>query len=167
MPPLQHAPRSTVFNALFSLMQTVPATSIPGATVWKTVSQHLILWDQVPAVNQPAMFLHRGPQIADQKHVFGITRPMWRASIWVYFRTDSFNTSSTYPDQITDRLLDSFEETFQTDPLIRRQTLGTYTNAQGRTADIAYHCWIDGTTYFDVGVVDSQAVIVIPISILV
>lgn len=167
MAALQHASRSVVFNALFSLMQTVPATTIPGATVWKTTSQNLIIWDQVPAVAQPAMFLHRGPQTSEQKHVFGVIKQHWRATIWIYFRTDGLKTTNTYPDQVTDQLLDAFEQTFQTDPMNNRLTLGTYINAQGRVGDIAYHCWIDGTVYFESGVNDNQAVVVIPVSILV
>ena len=165
--PLPHATRSQVFSALLTKMQAVPATTIPGATVWKTVSSNLVIWDQVVAVNQPAMFLHRGPQTSEQKHVFGVIKQQWRASIWVYFRTDGFKTTNTYPDMITDQLLDAFEQAFQTDPLNGRLTLGTFVNSLGRTQDICWHCWIDGTVFFDTGVTDNQAVIVIPISILV
>jgi hypothetical protein len=155
--PLSHAGRSTVFNALLALMKTIPATSIPGQTVWKTITQSLVLWDEIPAVSQPAMLLHRGPQISEQKHVFGVTKQEWHASIWIYFRTDSLKTASTYPDQITDQMLDSFELAFQTDPINNRLTLG----------GVCYHCFIDGTIFFDSGINDQQAVIVVPITILV
>lgn len=155
--PLPHATRSVIFNALFKQMQKVPASTVPGQTVWKTISQSLVLWDEIPAVNQPAMILHRGPQTSEQKHTFGVTRQEWKASIWVYFRTDSLKTSSTYPDQVTDQILDAFELAFQTEPLDNKLTLG----------GTCYHCWIDGTIFFDSGINDDQAVIVVPISILV
>src|ERR1700752_1067215 len=157
MYPLSHASRSTVFSALFKQMQLVPASTIPGQTSWKTVSQDLIIWDQVPAINQPAMFLQRGPQMSEQKHVFGVIKQHWRASIWVYFRADGLKTNSTYPSMVTDQLLDAFEQTFQTDPVNGRLTLG----------GVCYHCWIDGTTFFDSGINDNQGIIVVPISILV
>jgi hypothetical protein len=167
MSDLQHATRSVVFNAVFNLMKKVPASAIPGATVWKTASQNLVTWDECTAIEQPAMFLHRGPQISEQKHVFGVTKQLWKASIWLYFRIDGLKTSSMYPDLVTDQLLDSFEMAFQSDPTIKRLTLGTYINSIGRTEEICYHCWIDGTIFFDSGINDNQGVIVIPLSILI
>lgn len=151
--PLPHATRSQVFNALFAFIQQVLP---PNGGTWRTFSQMLQDWDDTPPANQPAIYLHRGPNTFEQKHSFGVTKLSLRASVWVYFRTDGLKTANTYPDQLTDDYLDKFEQLFQTDPLSGPLTLG----------GLVHHCWIDGTVVFDSGVNDNQAIIVIPITIL-
>jgi hypothetical protein len=151
--PLPHAGRAAVFTALFNFLTYLPP---PTGMTWNTQSQYLQIWDDVPAANQPAMFLYRGPQNFEQKHVFGVTKLHWKASVWIYYRVDGYKTKNTYPDQITDQILDNLEQLFQTSPVDFRQTLG----------GLVYHCWIDGNVVFDPGIVDGQAVIVAPISLL-
>ena len=150
-----HATRNAVFTALFEYLKS--HVTPPTGNSWKTASQHLVQWDDVNHAQQPAIFLHRGPQIATQTHAFGVTKWVWKATVWVYFRTDGLKTTSTYPSQLTDQFLDNLEFAFQTEPLVGRFTLG----------DLVEHCWIDGGCFADSGLIDGQAVIVIPLSILV
>lgn len=152
MSNLTHAPRSQIFGALFDLIQTIPC---PVGSRWKTASQKLVQWDKVPPVNQPAIYLYRGPQKAESNKVFGVTKWQLRATLWIYFRTDGLQTSNTYPDQITDPLLDAIEEVFQPSPQVQRNTLG----------GLVYHCWIDGVIVFDSGISDGQAVCIVPLSL--
>ena len=151
--PLPHATRQQVFTALFNFIKNIPP---PVGQKWVSFSQNLVSWDDVPPAQQPAVFLHRLVQTAKQEHRFGVTKWHWTATIWIYFRSDGYRTTNTYPDQVTDPLLDSIEQLFQTDPANGQLTLG----------GLVYHCWIDGTIYSDPGLVDNQAVIVVPISIL-
>lgn len=150
---LPHAARKDVFDALFTLLKTIPA---PTGMAWKLTSQRLRHWDDVSAAEQPAMFLERAPQTAEQKHAFGVTGWHWRVLVWIYYRVDGYKTESTYPDLLTDQFLDKIEETFQTDPNNGPVTLGGLVN----------HCWIDGTIVWESGTNDGQAVLVIPLSIL-
>lgn len=155
MVALPHAKRSEVFNALFNLIKTVAP---PAGTSWGTQSQSLVIWDEVSAASQPALFLHRGPQTAEQTRAFGVTKWHWKATIWIYYRVDGLKNSTTmYPDQLTDQFIDNFEQTFQTDPLVGPLTLG----------GLVYHCWIDGSIFTENGINDGQAIILIPISILI
>lgn len=151
--PLNHTPRGQVFDALFAYLKQIPP---PTGGSWKTFSQSLAQWDNYPAANQPAMFLHRGPQTATQNKAFGVTKWQWKVQLWMYYRTDGLNTTNTYPDQLTDVLLDAVERLFQTDPNVGRLTLG----------GLVHHCWIDGIIAFESGIADAQAVAVVPISIL-
>lgn len=151
--PLPHATRSQVFTALFSLIKQLPP---PPGMKWQRFSQNLKSWDDTPSEEQPCCFLHRLTQTAEQKHAFGVTRWHWTATIWIYFRSDGYKTETTYPDQITDPIIDSIEQLFQTEPLDGRLTLG----------NLVHHVWIDGTIYSDPGLEDGQAVIIVPISIL-
>ena len=150
--PLPHVPRSVIWNTLFALLQKCPS---PTNTPWKTFSQSLKIWDQVPPQNQPALFLHRTVEEAIQKHAFGVTQWILRCTVWVYFRTENYRTANTYPDQIIDPFKDAFEQLFQPVAQPAQFTLG----------GIVTNCWIDGEVYTDSGVVDGQAVCVWPISI--
>lgn len=152
--PLPHAPRNQVWEAAFAFLKTAPS---PTSQQWKTFSQMLKMYDEVSAGEQPAMYLHRGPETAEQKHAFGVIKWTWKATVWVYYRVDGYKTENFYPDKLTDQFKDSIEQLFQTDPLNGRLTLG----------GLVHHCWIDGTIYTDPGVSDNQAVIIVPISILV
>lgn len=153
--PLPHATRNQVFEALFTLVKTITP---PGGRSWALTSQWFRMWDTLNEGDQPALFLVRGPQTSEQKHAFGVTKLHWKANLWIYYRTDGYKTQNTYPDQLTDPLLDSIEQTFQTDPNVGRLTLG----------DLVWHCWIDGTIFWEPGLdTDNQAVLVVPISILI
>lgn len=152
--PLPHATRNQVFTALFNFIRQLPA---PPNQKWVTFSQRLKSWDDTPPVEQPAVFLHRLLQTATQNHAYGVTKWHWKATIWIYFRTESYQTDNTYPDQVTDPFIDSIEQLFQTEPGAGALTLG----------DLVKHCWIDGDIYSDPGLEDYQAVIIIPISILI
>lgn len=152
--PLPHSTRSQVFTALFNYLLTIPS---PTGQRWGYTSQYPKIWDEIDAVNQPALILHRGPQTAEQKVRFGITKWHWTANVWIYFRTDNLKTRTTYPDQLTDQFIDNFEQFFQTDTANGLFSLG----------GVCYHCWIDGTIIFDSGINDNQAVLLIPLSIIV
>lgn len=150
--PLPHAKRADVFNALFTFIQQIAP---PVGQKWQMFTQWVRMWDEVDPTNQPCIILHRGPQQAEQKHAFGVTRWAWKASLLIYYRVDGYKTSNTYPDQVTDPLLDSIEQCFQVEPP-NRLTLG----------GLVHHCWIDGTIYHDPGLADNQAVILVPLTIL-
>lgn len=148
--PLQHATRQEVFNALYQFLLNLPA---PPGMQWNTTGQYLKIWDDIPADAQPAWFLYRGPQSFEQKHVFGVTKLHWRAAIWIYFRTSGCNIAA---DNAIDQILDNLEKLFQGGQLDNRVTLN----------NLVWHCWLDGSAVFDAGLVDGQAVLVCPISIL-
>lgn len=149
---LDHTSRSVVFNTLFDFLKNCPP---PMNVPWKTFSQSLAEWDKVPAANQPAMYLRRGPEIAEQKHAFGVTKWVFKVNVWVYFRTENYKTQNRYPDELTDQFLDGFERLFQVQSQPAPLTLG----------GIVKNVWIDGMLFSDSGLVDNQALIVIPLSI--
>jgi len=154
--PLAHTTRQKVFDTLFAYLGNCPS---PTGVPWATRSQSLAQWDNVPASNQPAMFLRRGPQTAKQI-AFGVTKWVFRATVWVYFRTENVSTPGSYPDQLTDQFLDAFEQLFQ----IQTQP-APFTLSSNNLEGLVKNVWIDGMLFSDPGLTDSQAVIVIPLSI--
>lgn len=152
--PLTHATRQQIFNALFNnFVLKIPP---PTGMTWKLQSQRLRQWDDVNAADQPACFLYRGVQTTKQA-AYGVLKWQWRASIWIYYRVDGLKSTTTYPDQVTDQLIDDIEQTFQSDPMTGVIDLG----------GLVKNVWIDGTIVFDSGIVDNQAILVVPLCILV
>lgn len=151
--PLPHATRQQVFNALFQVVQTIPS---PTNQPWRSFSQHLKSFDDYPAEAQPVITLYRMPQVAEQK-TFGVTKWHWKVVLIVFYRIDAIQCAQNkiWPEQLVDNFIDAVEQRFQTDPLNNRFTLG----------GLVWHCFIDGAITFDSGVVDNQAIIVIPLSI--
>lgn len=153
--PLPHTSRQQVFTALFNVVKSIPP---PTGTTWQTFTQHLKSFDDFPPEQQPAFTLYRMHQIADQK-TFGVTRWQWKAALIIFYRIDAYQCpqGQAFPEVLVDNFIDAVEQRFQTDPLNNRFTLG----------GLVYHCWIDGAIAFDSGIVDNQAIIVIPLTIVV
>jgi hypothetical protein len=115
----------------------------------------LLLWDDVPSGNQPALFLHQGTQTVTQQ-TFPLNQWNLKAQIWVYFRADGSDSQTTPPDTLVNLILDAIDSTLSPAPLADYKTL----------YGAVYHCMISGQIAFDSGLVDGQGVIVIPIEIL-
>lgn len=152
--PLTHAGRNKVFTTLFNLLLTLPT---PTGQPWGLTSQRLQLWDDVAPTNQPALFLHRLGQVSTQAHKYGVTKQEWKAAAFIYYRIDGYKSKNWYPDQLTDAFLDSVEQLFIPAPPDVYQTLG----------GLCTTVWWNGQATFDSGLTDNQAVIVVPISILI
>ena len=152
--PLQHASRQEIFTALFNLLQTLPPPT--GSNQWNTFTQTVKEWTDYDASEQPVMTLARGAQNFILKAP-GILRVHFKVALLIYFRADGFLTTNTYPDQVTDSMLDSIEQLFTPQGVDQYLTLG----------GIVQNCWIDGNIYSDPGINDPQCVILVPISIVV
>lgn len=152
--PLTHATRQQIFTALFNLLKTLPPP--PQFSQWNTFTQKIQQWDDYTAAQQPVMTLFRGAQNFKLTAV-GTTRFQWKVLLLIYFRTDGFQTSNTYPDQVTDVVLDNIEQLFTPQGNNKYFTLG----------GLVQNCWIDGNIYSDPAIVIDQAVVLCPISIVV
>lgn len=162
------ATREAAYTALFNLLKGIPLpNSVSPTGRFVTTGRALQDWDDVPHGNQPAMYLHQLPQRASQPNI-SLVQWQWHAACWVYYRTDNINNpnSGVYPDTVVNQILDAIELALQPAPPEERQTLGlAVPNAPGTTGVI--HTWIDGDVVWDSGLTNNQAVIVIPITILV
>lgn len=140
-----NASREQVFSVLFSLLS--------GAAGFATTSRRLRLPSDVPAGQQPALFLSQGDEDADQAS-FGATR--WRLSAHVAIYVNAGADPNVAPDTLLNPLVDAVEMALTPVPPGAKQTLG----------GLVDHCYIDGKVVRDPGVLDGQAFAVVPLTIV-
>lgn len=139
--------REPVFAALFALLS--------GAAGFTTKSRRLRHWNDVPADQQPALFMAQGAQSPDYA-VKGMP-PRWtvHVDVYVYARAPD----DTPPSTAMNPLLDAIEAALEPSP-----AAGGAGSALG---GLAHRCWIDGTIETDEGTLGAQAVAIIPITIII
>jgi len=132
--------REQIFSALAKRLEAVQGI--------ETFSRRLKHWSDVPASNQPALYMTQGNQTVT---VDGRGMPPKRnlpVKLYLYSQNDDPALQNDLLDAIEKALEPVGEETL---------TLG----------GLVSHCRIEGEIETDEGMLDTQAVAVIPISILV
>ena len=124
-------------------------SSISGVVTASRVLQHL---SQVPAQNQPALFLC--PQKQSAKRVRGLPA-VWTIDVAVYLYVTR-SDDSVVPDTQMNALLDAIE--------LALMPSGGEVQSLGGLCD---HAWIEGDIQTDEGALGAQAVALVPIRILV
>lgn len=148
--------REAIFSALFTLLSKTTPDMVGGS--WQTTSRDLLQWDDVQPADQPALFLVETAQHASEPN---LALSQWRlgALLIIYYRADGLadrSDPSTPRDSVVNAILDVIDAAITPAPG-QRQTLG----------GLVYHTYIDGAVTFDSGLTDQQAVIAIPITMLV
>ena len=138
--------RETVFVALFNLLQS--------STSFVTASRRLQHWTDVPAIQQPALFVAQ----KDEDRMAMTNQPFrlkLNADIYVY--TNSGGQPGVTPSTQMNNILDAVDAALLQYGGRENQTLG----------GIVSYCRVSGKTQTDEGVLGDQAVAIIPIEILV
>jgi hypothetical protein len=143
--------RSAIDAALFA--QLVGASWGSPPVSWQTSSQHFVSWENFSEQNQPALFLRRILEEAQQTKAYGLTKYMLRYEVWIYVRTQS-NDTSTNPYDYLNPLIDAVDAAVAAHPVIGRNNLG----------GLVDNCYISGQIMIADGTDNGQAVIRIPIS---
>ncbi len=140
--------REAIYSALFNRLKGLPNIN--------TFSRKLLHWSDVPANQQPAVFLAQSGQVPIQGDPARGLPTKWtlEANIYVYVCT----TGEDYPGAMMNPIMDAIEAILAPDiPAIQRtQTLD----------GLVEHCWIEGAVQTDEGTLGDQAVHIIPIKIL-
>mgnify|MGYP000382041799 CR=1 FL=1 len=137
--------RETVYNALFDRLKTIEGL--------RTSSRTLKHWTDVPAAQQPALFVSHKSESTDPRPNGAPPKKTLMLDVYVYVKTQNQT-----PSTALNRLLQAVDEALKPDtpPQMGLCTLG----------GLVAHCWIEGTTETDEGVLGDQAVAIIPIHIL-
>lgn len=139
--------REAIYAALFARVSSVA----PFATIGRT-RKHV---DDVPAVNQPALFQTQGKQIATGAFAQP-TKWTLHADLWIYAHASNPHADGNAA-ALLNQLIDAVETALAPEPAMGRQTLG----------GLVSHCSIAGMIETDEGLLGDQAVAVIPVEITV
>jgi len=142
--------RESAFAALFAKLQT--ATWGSGQT-WAYSSRRVALFNQTP--NQPALYLVAHDELIKQR-TGGDYVQTWKATALIYHQAGAVETA--IPNQLDNAILDAIFALFAPDNgFTNKFTLG----------GLVHHCFIEGQIRKIGGDLDGQAMIVVPITMLI
>jgi hypothetical protein len=136
--------REAIYKALFERLSTIPGLN--------TKSRRLLHWDDVPAANQPALFVVQAGEVATRKKGVPAT---WTLRVEVYLYVQAGNDRDATPATVLNDLLDAVEASLVPEPGVGAQTLG----------GLCRDCAISGDIETDEGLFGGQAVAIVPIEI--
>ena len=142
--------REAVFQALFALSDGVVWGSPPRGFAHR--SRRVALWSDLPA--QPA--LCQAEHEEDIEEVTGLPPVATYSASWLIYH-DLAKDPDAVPARESNLILDAVQALFPSDDPDRVQTLG----------GLVHHCFISGKLFKDPGDLDGQALIIVPIKILV
>ena len=140
--------RNQIANAIVALLQSATLNSQP---TFQSVSRKLLMWTNVPV--QPAAFVTKylESSVGKSDTLPRIRSFNYRIFVFMQSGDDTSGNASSIDD-----LLDSVELVFTPSPVTGKLTLG----------GLVSHCRIDGQIVIDPGDLDGQALITIPVSVL-
>ena len=155
--------REQIFGALFAMVSNGEGlsgkiTGDAGEALLYT-SRRVRLWDDLPA--QPALCQAEHDETYAQATRLPFKRTF--SASWIIYHKAGASPSPTIPTTTSNNLLDAIEALFATAPAgtpgweDNRITLG----------GLVHHCFINGKVFKDPGDIDGQALIIVPITILV
>lgn len=147
--------REQIFGALFAL---APAVSWGApAQSFAYTSRRVKLWDDLP--DQPALC-----QAEHEETIQQATRLPYRRQFnaaWMVFHTAGKDRSAV-PASTSNAILDAIEAAFAPAPADPG-----YLDGRNTLNGLVHHCWINGKVFKDPGDLDGQALLIVPISLLV
>ena len=149
------ANRESIMNSLFTLLEGVVFSGpVAGQLSWQTTSRKLRLWGDVPPTSQPAMYLAEHREAYEQLGKGQMRRTGMRATIFAYaYAAGDDEIGGTY----INNMLDGIEAALAPDDIMAGVlTLGGQVQ----------WCRVEGEIIKDPGDLDKQALLMIPIHIL-
>ena len=151
--------REAVFSALFALTNGVTWDPGSGAVGFKTRTRRIKLFSDVPDEQQPwlgqAEHSETSMQVSGQPY-----KRVWKAQ-WMVYHVNGKQPGAE-PTIWNNLIIDALEAALAppvADP-------GYFEN-RNTLSRLVYHCFIDGEIFKDPGDIDNQALIIIPITLLV
>jgi hypothetical protein len=147
--------RETIMAALCALLaQTQFSAPINGRDGWALLSRRVKLWSDVPAADQPALFIaEHGENIAYGSENLPAKTTL-NVDLFVYVAAG--RDRRCVPARDLNIALDALFAALAPEPASGRQTLG----------GLVYHCRIEGRIVKDPGDLDGQGLALIPLRIM-
>lgn len=146
-------PRSEVTTALYSLLA--------GCYAWKNLGTtqangRLQLGDDVPAGQQPGLFLVKGREDWDYKTSYGAIKYTLQYNILVLVRAGG-SPEDTTAETVMDDILDAIDTALSPTPGFQFQNLGL---------SGIYNCYINGAVEIDSPILHDQCALWIPVLVI-
>jgi hypothetical protein len=142
--------REDVFNALFALAQGLTWGAPSRGLAFS--ARRVKLWDDLPA--QPALCQAEQDEMVAE--TTGLPSKTTYSASWLIYHAAGKDPGAI-PATETNLILDAVQAMFPSGDPDRVQTLG----------GLVHHCFITGKVFKDSGDIDGQALIIVPIRILV
>jgi len=148
--------REAIFSALFALASA--GEGLVGTVTWGAgqtlayTSRRVRLWGEIPA--QPALCQAEHDETVAE--VTGLASKTTLSASWLIYHNAGKDPSAT-PTIATNQILDAIQALFPAGDPDNVQTLG----------GLVHHAFISGRIFKDSGDLDGQALIIVPITILV
>jgi hypothetical protein len=147
--------REPIFAALFALSQTItwtdPETQVSSGFGYS--NRRIQTSDQIPAELTPALLQGVGPE--EFKVAPGLPPRRTLSANWLIYYKPNLTPQTT--DPLTNAIMDGVEAVFAPDSQTGTVTLG----------GLVAHAWIEGEVFKAAGDLNDQAMIVVPIKLLI
>jgi hypothetical protein len=138
--------REPIYQALVTLLSALPG--------FKTVSRRLLAWGQVSLPDQPALFIIQKRENAVVKTGYPT---IWHLELDLVIYCNTGGDEKAVPSSVFNPLVDA----------VVTALIGTNLNQDQTLGGLVTRCRIEGAIETDEGVLGSEAVVIIPITILV
>ena len=148
--------RDSILSALFALVST--GEGLPGTLTWGAsqtlayTSRRVRLWDDLPV--QPALCQAEHDETVTE--ATGLPSKTTLSASWLIYHQAAKDPAAVAATE-TNQILDAVQALFPAGDPDNVQTLG----------GLVHHCFINGKIFKDSGDLDGQALIIVPITILV
>ena len=141
--------RETAVQALQNLLA--------GAYVWKSgPARRLKLWSDVPAMSRPACFIFEGGQDTYSWSESALPKRAIEVKVFIYLNAKD---PTIVGAALLNTVMDALDEAFA----LSGADLSTGRNTLGGAV---YHCRIDGKTLKDPGDLDGDALLIVPVKLI-
>lgn len=155
--------REQVFGALFALTQSVNwniGTEVdPIFETFKTRTRRIVLFSDVPDKEQPWIGQAEHGETSAKNTTLPYRR-IWKAQWMVYHQAGK--QPKALPTVRNNLILDALEQAIAPKP-----SDPGFLDARNTLSGLVHHCFIEGEVFKDPGDIDNQALIIVPITILV
>lgn len=150
--------REQIYETLFALWTPVRWMAGSEERRFKTLSRKVKLFSDVPTGQQPALFQAEHSETTGQTSNLPYKRT-FMANLIVYQATGA--APAVEGAKENNRILDALEAA------IAPKTNDTGYPKRNTLGGLVYHCYFDGNVFKDPGDIDAQAMMVVPVKMLV
>lgn len=151
--------REAIYSALFALTESITWDLGSGPQTFKVRTRRLKLFSEVPMGEQP--WLGQADHNEHQTQVTGMPYKHILEASWMVYHRDGEQPNSV-PSILSNRIITACETALE--PVV--QDPG-YFEDRNTLQGLVHHCFIDGTILKEPGDIDKQALIMVPIKILI